>query len=651
MSEIKDTLAIEEEIAFLKFCSEQYEAHGQSPISDKEWDRRYNELKGKVPNHPYFNEVGGLRAIENGKYIKHLKPMGSLYKSKNIDDFNKWFVKQYSDIKPNFAKPDFGFLLQPKIDGLAITLIYSFGKLQMAITRGDGEIGVDVSHNIEVIDGILKNVPYKMITFEVRGEIYKDQEDFYENWVGEYSNPRNFAAGSMNLKSAKEVQKRGLSFIAYDIIGLPFVSEVLKINFLNQLGFNTLLKYTTATQGWHGIAKCVKDYIDKISDMCNDLPFAVDGIVVKINDLVTKDSMGYNGNGKYPNANRAIKFETNEKETVLLDIIWNTSKNGRVIPTGIYEEIEIGNTLNNRVTLNNYLFVRQEGIFPGAKIIIEKAGDIIPHFAGLVEPSKNVYVFPDKCTSCGTELIEKGIDLFCPNENCFARAIKNITYFLNTIGVKGISDITVGKLIEIGVTSIYSFYDIMYNKKTDLELILGKANYSNILSSLKANDKIPITVFLKAIGIPKVGSMVNRIIETFNINSIDKLSEFTPGQINSIHGFGIGKTKSFIKTIQDKKGEIEKLQKFITITFPDFHGNLYGVNFVFTGKFENPSRKELENIISKLDGNIQNSVSNSTHFLVWDGNINSSKLQKAKKLKTLIITKDQIVPMMDEKDK
>jgi DNA ligase (NAD+) len=191
----------------------------------------------------------------------------------------------------------------------------------------------------------------------------------------------------------------------------------------------------------------------------------------------------------------------------------------------------------------------------------------------------------------------------------------------------------------------------MYNKKTDLELILGKANYSNILSSLKANDKIPITVFLKAIGIPKVGSMVNRIIETFNINSIDKLSEFTPGQINSIHGFGIGKTKSFIKTIQDKKGEIEKLQKFITITFPDFHGNLYGVNFVFTGKFENPSRKELENIISKLDGNIQNSVSNSTHFLVWDGNINSSKFQKAKKLKTLIITKDQIVPMMDEKDK
>jgi len=645
---------IDNEIDFLRMCSNEYELGGKSPISDIEWDRRYEELKRKVPSHSFFTEVGGLPEYigTNSKKVKHLKIMGSLYKSRSPEEFETWFHKQYSSLRNSFAKKEFGFLLQPKIDGMAITLIYAFGKLQMAVTRGNGEIGIDVTINAKQVEGILHLVPHKMVMFEVRGEIYKNQEDFYENWAVDYSNPRNFASGTMDLDDPKEVKRRSLNFVAYEIMGLPFVSEILKINFLNQLGFETLLEKTEATQGWHGMKACIDKYMNKLSKNRSLLPYQIDGIVVKINDIVTKEDMGYGDNGKRSKANRAVKFESSDAETTLIDIEWNTSRNGRVIPTGIYDEVEINGSLNTRVTLNNYLFVQQNAIYPGSKIIVEKAGDIIPHFVKVIKGSEDIYFFPDYCSSCKSKLVEIGVDLVCENEQCSARLIKNITRWFDEIGVLGIGEATIKKMVDYGVSSISDCYDIMDSKCTEsgMRNLLGDGTYTNVKNAMfnDINIIIPAGKFIKALGIPKVGSMINKVIDYFKIQSIMELDNLTYYEVINIPGFGSEKANSLVMSWIKMKPEINKILKYIIIEFPELNKPFSGINFVITGKFENPTRKEIETAILSVGGILKNSVGKDTHYLVWDGVISSSKTKRAEKLQTLVITKDMIMGILGQ---
>ncbi len=650
---------IQEEVDFLKYCSKLYETEGISPITDEEWDRRYEKLKKEAPDHPFFNEVGGLPKIisssSSRKKVKHLRKMGSFEKSKNISEFDRWFKKTYIKIAKKFDNPSFGFIMQPKIDGLAITLIYAFGKLQMAITRGDGEVGIDVTRNARMIDGVLPEIPHKSVMLEIRGEVYKDKNDFYENFSGKYSNPRNFAAGTINLNSPKDVKKRGLSFIAYDIYGLPFTTEIIKLNFLNQLGFNTLAKETKAACGWSKITNEIKKYMDSLSGR-NDIPYPIDGIVIKINDLVTKAKLGFSRNGKVPNANRAIKFKTAQAETTLLSIEWNVSRNQRLVPVGILKEVELLDTKISRVTLNNFYFVKKHKIFPNSKIIIEKSGDIIPHFVRIIKESKQDYTFPINCPECGSKLIKNKTDLLCVNNNCPAKIIKRITFWFETIGINGIGEAFVRKIVKaFSIKTISQFYQELLdiNNENKLRKILGNKNFENIAGSvfMPYNRKIPIDKFIIAIGIPGIGNMIERIINQFKIQSLEDIDSLTAGKINSIHGFGIKKTKDFIEGWIEKREEIEELLTYIDIQFPYFMGKLQNINFVITGKFENPTRKELENLLQKEGGKIKNSVSKNTNFLIWDKKINSTKLKKAKELKIPIISKEEIMIFLKKGDK
>ncbi|MGI9569216.1 MAG: hypothetical protein ACR2PH_05650, partial [Desulfobulbia bacterium] len=250
----------EKEIAFLKECADLYETSGTSPIEDPEYDRRYDAAKVANPDHSFFKTVGGVSGEHAyGTEIKHEYIMGSLEKSANTDDFQEWFAKTFKDTT------GLEIILEPKVDGSSITNHYKDGKHVLTATRGDGEIGFDVTPNANLVEGIQETINSKE-DIEIKGESYKNRQDFYANWVGEYKNPRNFAAGAMNHKTASKTKERGLNFVAYEVRGIDFATEEEKSKFLKDNGFENLIdlsiKVNCEGKSVKDIAEEVQKYMD-----------------------------------------------------------------------------------------------------------------------------------------------------------------------------------------------------------------------------------------------------------------------------------------------------------------------------------------------------------------------------------------------------
>jgi len=669
MNSVNSSLPIKQRIEFLRHCSKTYEV-GRSPISDSEYDREYYSvcewLEENDPDNEFLNEVGGEHIY--GTKVKHTVIMGSLSKSLDIEQFKDWFKKTYSDNQGPFV-------LQHKIDGLSLSLTYDNGKLVKAVTRGDGEEGVDVTSNAVYVHGVKKSIVYNGLV-EVRGECYKDRQDFYKNWHtsvgGAFANPRNFAAGAINQKDAKVTKERGVSFVAYEVVQKEFLTEKEKMGFLERNGFVTLrssTKWTKVGMNALNVVKASDMYMKSIDR--KSLPYDIDGVVFKPDDIKLAKKMGSVCKGRKPKACRAIKFPPEESApTPIIKIEPNVGRTGKIAPVAIVKPVELGGAMISRVSLHNYgSLVKGDPyeIHIGTKVIIAKKGDIIPQVVKVINDrySKEMFI-PSDCPSCGEPLIwtknSSGelVDLVCENYNCLAQLNAKIENWLKKIGVKGIGSGILSKLTDKDqieweghaiIESLPEMYYMLDNdrrsehpfrKYNHLKDFFGEKAYSNIIKSVKSVSEVPLHVFIEALGIAKIGSMAKDIVEI--APTVEDIDNLTVEEVEALPGFGSIKAKNFIDGWKNSRKEIDTLLQYVKAVKKEASSEiLIGKKFCFTGKFS-VKRKELEQMVVDNGGKC-GSVGKGT-ILVWDGEMQGSKLSKAQKLGCDIISEDDFLSLI-----
>ena len=659
-TKVDKSVDIAKRIAFLRHCANLYESGGNSPISDEQYDDEYYELKDLSPNDPFFDEVGGLDQHIYGTKVVHDKIMGSLEKSRDISEFSAWINK-------NFVDGDV-FILQHKIDGLAISLHYNNGKLTRALTRGDGVTGVDCTSNAILVGGVLPtiNVNEKI---EIRGECFKDRSDFYKKWHtsvgGEYANPRNFTAGSLNQKDPKVTKDRGLSFVAYEVVGKDFNSEADKVIFIEKCGFNTLKdsskllkKDLTRAQ----IVEAVRVYMDNIDRV--NLPYDIDGVVVKLCDIGKAKAMGTSDGGKRPKSSRAVKFPPEVKETILIGAEASVGRTGNVTPVGILKPVEISGAMISKVSLYNYGRITSDQMWTiGATVCVARKGDIIPQIVKIKKAGNTPLPIPLNCPCCNSILAwdATGVNLICNNSDCSAQLASAIDHWLSNLGVKGIGPGILNKLTSKDefeweghavIESLPELYYMLDNdrrsehpfrKYAKLKEFFGEKAYQNIIDAVNSVKEITLPKFIEALGIGKIGSMAKDIVAIApTVNDIDNLTE---NDIQGIAGFGGVKARNFIQGWKDKRSQINTLLKYITIKADVKKSTkLAGMKFCFTGSFSK-GRDELEKIVEDNGGIASSSVGKDV-ILCWDGSISGSKLEKAKKNGNKIISETDFEAML-----
>ena len=670
-TKIDKTLSIKDRIDFLRYCAKLYETNGTSPVSDKDYDIEYNELEALAPNDSFFGEVGGL-AIDavQGQSVPHKFIMGSLSKSHDIPAVLAWLKSQYT-----YAQlATLSFILQHKVDGLSLGLIYQNGNLVQALTRGDGITGIDVTEKAKMVAGVLLTIPYKG-EIEVRGECFKKRKDFYTKWHtsvgGGYANPRNFTAGAMNEKDPQETKRKELNFIGYECVRVDFNTEVEKNDFLEKQGFATLNSTTKRTKlgsSWEKIAEAIKYYMDQIDRA--KLEYDIDGVVLKLNEISVAKKMGSVAGGRKPKANRAIKFPPEEKETIFKDVIAQIGRTGALTPVAILEPVELGGAMITKATLHNYgALLGRNAIKIGARVAIQKKGDIIPQIVKIKQNGTKDIVFPTKCPSCGSILKwaenDKGVkvDLICDNYNCFGQLTKKIDFWFKTLGTKGFGKETIARLTDTDdlqwdgkpiVSSLAEMYYMLDNDRVTehpfrkyayLKEQLGEKKYENLLASIKSVPETTLPLFIEALGIEGIGSISADICNV--APTIDDVDKLTTDDLKKIDGMGDTKANNFADAWVARRDEIRKLLKYVTIKAVTKASNkLDGKKFCFTGSFSEP-REEYQKMVISNGGKCANSVSKDI-ILVWDGEEMGNKYNKAVKDKNMIISEKEFLKMIEE---
>jgi DNA ligase (NAD+) len=641
----------QDRINYLKKCAKLYETNGTSPITDEEYDKEYYVLKEIEPNNAFFSEVGGIEEeLIYGKKVKHEVIMGSLNKSPDIEDFETWLNNTYKGQEQDFISGKLSFILQYKIDGSSLGCLYKDGKLVQVLTRGDGEKGIDISENGKYVDGILHTIDYKD-EIEFRGECYKDKKDFYESWAGEYKNPRNYTAGSLNNKDPLIVKERGLSFICYEVVRKDFASETEKMKVINALGFKNISSSTVTTSGsFKKICEDVKKFMDNI-DRPN-LPFDIDGVVVKLVQIPIAKEMGYTSEGKKPKANRAVKFLCEQKTTVLKSVEFGIGRTGNLTLVGILEPVELAGTTVSRVTLHNPKFVQEMGINIGSKLLIQKSGDIIPYVVKKIASGKKEIDIPDYCPCCSGKLEwdDNKVTLHCNNNDCPSQFQQRIEKYFKTVGVMGLGEGIITRLLQLKdknekpiVSSIADMY--ILEKHTEiLSQEFGPKATQNMLNSIASIKEVTLDQLVEAMGIAKIGSMAKDVVKIApTIKDIDCL---TVEQLLTIDGFASIKAECFVDGWLKIKKDVGYILKHVSIKTKELNSmKLSGKKICFTGSFKDPTRKEMEQMVEDNGGSLT-SVGKNLTALVWDGEMNGNKIEKANKLGLKIINQKEFMDML-----
>jgi DNA ligase (NAD+) len=628
-------------IQLLNDWTNKYDA-GYPVVSDIEWDKNYFELKA-------LEEETGICLMgsptQNIHYefktsltkVKHNHPMLSLDKTKDWQEFIEYFENK--DV-----------VGMPKLDGLTVSLVYENGKIISAETRGDGEIGEDVTHNILTVQGVPYIIPYKERLI-IDGEIICTDKDF-EPFKEEYKNNRNFASGSIRLLNANECRKRKLTFVVWNVVeGLE--STVIK-NFttLKKLGF-TVPPWTSSFD-W--------DARDFLVNSCKELGYPIDGLVGRFNDIEYGTSLG--STSHHARAAYAFKFSDAEVDTELLDIEWGMGRTGVLTPVAIFEPVELEGTTVSRASLHNISVMNslwKDNWYKGLTVTVFKSNQIIPQISKVTKEEEKKLIkleMPKLCPECGGETkvvtSESGVkQLICTNPACQAKLINQLDHFCGKKGmdIKGLSKATLEKLINWGwvnkITDIYSLNK--YKKEWIDKEGFGEKSVTNILQAIENSKICKLENFISALGIPLIGKTVAKEIVKYFATWDDFISAVGDGQWSALDGFGPEMEKALNSFDFSIAKEVEPYLTFEKIVIKNEDITLKGLTFCVTGKLkEFKNRDAIKSYIEDLGGKVTGSVSGNTNYLINnDINSTSAKNKTAQKLGIPIITEEQLKKMID----
>ena len=635
---------VEELTHILNEANYNYYVNDNPTISDQEYDKYLRELINIETEHPELADpnsptkrVGG-QVIDKFNKIVHARPMLSLANVFNEDEIRDFDAK----IKKEGFTPE--YVCEYKIDGLSVALIYEQGKLVRGVTRGDGVTGEDITHNVKTIKSIPLTLP-RPIDIEVRGEIFMNKstlkklnEQREKDGQPLLQNVRNAAAGSIRQLDSRVTAKRELdNFIYYlpepEKYGIKTHLEALE--FMKSLGF----KVNPANRLVSDISG-ILDFIDEITEKRNKLPYEIDGVVIKVNNIAMQEKLGYTA--KYPKWATAYKFPAEEVVTKLTDIIFTVGRTGRVTPNAVLEPVIVMGSTIRRATLHNEDYVLSKHLMIGDTVAIRKAGDVIPEVVEAKFERRTGKEIPfqmiRECPMCHSKLekIAGQADYYCKNPECPKRNIESIIHYVSrdAMNIEGLGDEIVEELYNLGfVKSITDLYSLEDKKKAIMEFDgYGEKSLNKIIENIENSKNNSLERLLYGLGIKEIGTKTAKLLAS-EFSTMDMLIGATREELESIRDIGSITAKSVVEYFATHKDLIEEL-KHIGVNMT-YKGRIAGTNelvtdkkFVITGTITGWGRNEIKDKLESFNAKVSGSVSKNTDIVIVGANP-GSKYQDA----------------------
>jgi len=655
----------------LNFHNYRYHVLDAPIISDGEYDRMLIDLRKMEAHHPEWispdspTQRSGAPPADRFERVSHPVPILSLANAFNTDDLEDWYKRILKmDSRVSTSK----FVLEPKIDGLTVVLHYQGGIFVKGTTRGNGEVGEDITQNIKTIASVPLKIPVSKKgivvpdNLVVRAEAFISLSDFKRlnqkfssQGLRTYQNPRNTAAGSLRMLDSSIVADRPLKIIAYSIVsGNPKSTQWDTLQYLKDLGFpipeiaercNDKEAMIANTEKWD----VIREQID----------YEIDGVVIKLNDLTLSADLGYVG--KDPRGAIALKFPAQVVTTLLNEIGVQVGRTGVLTPFAILEPVDIGGVTVKQATLHNFDFIKNKDIRIGDRVMVKRAGEVIPYIMGPIKDVRAgdeiVYQLPKTCPSCGEpiEKVEGEVAWYCVNNACPAQIIRNIEHFVsrNAMDIVGLGIRIVEQLVQAElVDDVADLYGLKKQDLMDLEGFAEK-KADNIIEAIAASKSVTLSRLITALGIHGIGDVAAEQLAA-RYKNLDAVAKAKPEEIESIDGFGPSTAKALNNwfSFSRNKTILKKLKSFevwpqAENTYQSMQTALSNKRFVITGALASFSRNEIKAFIKARGGSVTDNVSSKTDFLVV-GEKAGSKLDNAKALGIPVIDEQTLLSMSED---
>ena len=660
----------------LKFHEYQYYVASSPLISDYEYDLLYQQLLSLEAASPSLvtkdspSQRVGNSLNTNFETVPHLVPMLSLENSYNAPDLVDFDRKA----QEGAGIPKITYCVEPKFDGASISLIYENDHLIRACTRGDGIAGDDITQNIKQIKSIPLSIPlskYGIQQLEIRGEVIMSKAAFAAfndrlkaKQIATLANPRNAAAGSLRMKDPKEVAERNLDAFIYNIsffnlIPGAVLPELLKTHsgslaLLWNLGFRSPQKEKSIIEGIEGVI----EFCTVFENKRDELPYEIDGLVIKINDMALHEKLGMTSH--HPRWAIAYKFKARQATTILEHVEFQVGRTGAVTPVAKLQPVAIGGVTVSSISMHNEEYIREKDLMLGDTVIIERAGDVIPQIVQSIptlrKGDEKIIQFPATCPVCNATLEKEEIEAVwrCNNPLCTAQIVERIIHFVSkdAMDIKSFGDANIRKFYEQGLLkSIPDIYTLDFEKISTLEGF-GKKSVENLITAIAASKKQPLYRLLYALGIRFVGETTAKTVAS-HLNHLLDLKDFSEEQLQSFEDVGVKVAKSIFHFFHEPQN-IQLIQQLASLGLnliqtntTAVDGNLSGLNFLFTGTLTQLKRSDAEAMVEARGGHILSGVSSKLNYLVV-GEDAGSKLEKAKKIASIrIITEADFVELIN----
>ncbi len=643
----------------IKYHSNLYYNENRTEISDYEYDALMNALKAIEAEHPELitpdsptQQVQGY-ASSTFEKVTHEVKMESLLDAFSFDELRDFDRR----VRESVDSPL--YVVETKIDGLSISLEYENGRFTRGSTRGDGVVGEDVTANLATIKSIPKTIPDAPRFLEVRGEVYMPRDVFarlVEKQEDEgkrpFKNPRNAASGSLRQKDPNVTRERDLAIFVFNLQRISeevtVISHKQTLDMLSGFGFTVSPRYNR----YDNIEDCIEE-IARIGDMRGQFPFDIDGAVIKVDDLAQRNVLG--STNKYPRWAIAYKYPPEEKETILKDVEIAVGRTGVLTPTAVFDSVFLAGTSVSRATLHNQDFINEKQVNIGDRILVRKAGDIIPEVIRVSEKlSEGVFAIPLKCPSCGRPITKTDeAALRCVNPDCPRQRNRNLIHFASrdAMNIEGLGEMIVLRLVDNGlVKDVADIYDLGRDDILKLEGFKDRSA-DNLIAAIAESRNANLDKLLFALGIRNVGGKTATLLcEEFR--DMDTLMRATADDMLKIDGIGetvAVNVESYFRQEASRR-LIERLKASgVNMTYRSTRTSnaLRGKSIVVTGTLPTLSRDEAEKLIADNGGKAASSVSKKTAFVVA-GEKAGSKLDKAQRLGIRVISEAEFLEMIDQ---
>jgi DNA ligase (NAD+) len=637
------------------FHNARYYADGAALIPDAEYDSMVEKLRDLAPNHPLLLQVGApAQVVEAGDKVQHRVPMLSLDKCNTLEEFQAWVrglaaavtgkpVRSLDEAQLWADSATAQVVLTPKIDGLACTFRYRDGQLLLAATRGDGQVGEDVTHSARQVRGVpgrLADAPRGEV--EVRGEIYLSLGEFAKV-SAQFANPRNLAAGTLKAKDNPAIAPRTLQFFAYDVQGMDFASKRERLQWAAQQGF------VPPPHQLLGLAQVPEAFAQAV-EARTTWDFEADGIVVELNDVAVAQRLGTTSH--HPRWAVAWKFHADSGLTRLVDVEWSVARTGTITPVALTEPVLLSGATVTRATLHNVSNLKRLALRPGDQVEVVRRGGVIPHIERVVVASEaEPIAVPTNCPSCGapTRLLVRDERhppveiLVCSQpDQCTTARRRSVLHYCQTLELEGFGDKVVDLVMEAGL--VQDPADLYTLQAGDLQELprMGAVMASNLVAQLDKGRRVPLQKFLCALGISSLGKQTAGLL--VSRGDLAALRQLTVAEVAALHSLGDKTAEQVVGGLAERSALIDRLLQHIEVLVErpsgdSPNGPLSGQLVVFTGSLAKMGRRDAQTAVVKLGGLAGDTVTSETTVLVvggdeFDSPTPSSKLKKARKLQS-----------------